>query len=362
MKRTVAITLDQLYRPQPGGIGTYVRGLVQGLRQLPDEPLSLVGVVPKGPVPVDVASLNVALCSAPLPLAALTRLWPVWPLGVPREASIVHASSMAGPFAGGALDAVRSVTMHDLLWRDEPGATTKAGIRFHEGRLARIKQREDIRVIVTSHSVRDRFVAEGFAPERLHLACLGADDDRVDDDSAEATSALLAAHDVRGPFVLSAGTLEPRKNIERLIAAHRAARTQEPALGPLVIVGPRGWNAVDTGDAVVLGAVARGVLNELYRRAQIVAYVPRAEGWGLPPVEALHYGTRVVASTTTPSVERNSLVDVADPLDVDAIAAALVAALGRPDDETARRDRANSVQHLTWRQCALDHLAAWSCA
>jgi len=55
----------------------------------------------------------------------LSRLWPIWPLGVPKESNVVHATSMAGPFAGGAADAVHSIAMHDLLWRDEPGISTR---------------------------------------------------------------------------------------------------------------------------------------------------------------------------------------------------------------------------------------------
>jgi glycosyltransferase involved in cell wall biosynthesis len=116
---------------------------------------------------------------------------------------------------------------------------------------------------------------------------------------------------------------------------------------------------VDVGDAVVLGAVARALLLGLYRDAAVVAYVPRAEGWGLPPVEALAQGSRVVASVTTPSVVENDEVVLVDPLDVDAIAQGLLAALAAPDDELARARRRASVAALTWRNVALDHLAGW---
>jgi glycosyltransferase involved in cell wall biosynthesis len=359
VKRTIGITFDQLYRAQPGGIGTYVRGLVKGFSQLTTESLDIVGIVPRGPVPADVASLGVRLQNAPVPLALLTRLWSLSPLGVPREANVVHATSMAGPFAGGASDAVRSVMLHDLLWRDEPEATTAAGIKFHEQRLQKILRREDLRVVVSSESLKSRMAAIGFDPNRLYVAYLGADDSTITDADEIETIALLRAHGITGPFVLSAGTLEPRKNIERLVVAHREARATNPDIGPLVIVGPSGWKTVDTGDATLLGLVPRGVLNTLYKKAQLVAYVPRAEGWGLPPVEALHWGTRVVASTTTPSVESNGEVDLADPGSVEAIATSILAAVARSDSPEARLARTASVAHLTWRECALSHLAAW---
>jgi glycosyltransferase involved in cell wall biosynthesis len=87
--------------------------------------------------------------------------------------------------------------------------------------------------------------------------------------------------------------------------------------------------------------------------------VPKAEGWGLPPVEALHAGTRVVASSTTPSVIANAEVVLVDPLEVESIVAGLVAALDVGDDEASAAMRRHSVAGLTWRNVALDHLAGW---
>jgi len=81
-----------------------------------------------------------------------------------------------------------------------------------------------------------------------------------------------------------------------------------------------------------VGLVSRELLLGLYRDATVVAYVPLAEGWGLPPVEALNVGTRVVASATTPSVASNERVVRVDPLDVESIAEGLLAALREGDD------------------------------
>ncbi len=93
------------------------------------------------------------------------------------------------------------------------------------------------------------------------------------------------------------------------------------------------------------------MLKGLYRDATVFAYVPRAEGWGLPPMEALHEGTRVVASATTPSASNNREVVLVDPLDVSAIAAGLAAALELPDDEAARARRTSERRrsHLAQR-------------
>jgi glycosyltransferase involved in cell wall biosynthesis len=357
VKRTITISIEQLSRSQPGGIATYVRGLATGLDALRDPSLDVVGLAPRGAT-VD-SELPLRAVNAPCGVRLLTKLWAVWPLGVPANSNVVHATSMAGPFGGGTTSAVHSVAMHDLLWRDEPGISTPAGIRFHDARLRRIAEHKELRVIVTSPGLRQRLVEFGIDDSRIHRVRLGVDEDLYNAASTSAVRKLLAEHGVTGPFTLYAGTREPRKNIERLIAAHEAARAVSPDLGPLVLAGPSGWGGVVTGDATVLGLVPRATLLGLYRDATLFAYVARAEGWGLPPVEALHAGTRVVASTTTPSVADNDLVIRVDPLDVEAIAHGLSAALEQGVDDASRLARSDSVADLTWRNVALDHLAAW---
>lgn len=358
MKRTLTMSVDQLYRRQPGGIGTYVRGLAQGLASL-DEQYEVVGLGPRATPPPEVASLPVRLVSAALPLNVLTRAWSLLAFGVPRESSVVHATSMAGPFAGGMADCVHSVAMHDLMWRDEPEASTRAGVKFHEERLQLIARREDLRVFTSSPGLDDRLEAIGVARSRLHRIRLGVDDATELAAPRETVRELLSSRGVHGTFILYAGTREPRKNLDRLIRAHHEARAERPELGPLVLAGPPGWGEVDTADAVVLGMVERSVLLGLYRDATVFAFVPRAEGWGLPPVEALHAGARVVASATTPSVATNDQVVHVDPLDVGSIAAGLVRSLELGTGNDEREARRASVRELTWRNCALDHLAGW---
>ncbi|HUX03488.1 MAG TPA: glycosyltransferase [Acidimicrobiales bacterium] len=359
MTRTLALTLDQFYRPQPGGVATYVRGLIQGLAHLETSDVELRGVVPRGAVPPSVAELPVTLSTAPLGVRLLTLVWSRWPVGVPGAASIVHAASMAGPFGGGRRDAVHSVAVHDLLWRDAPDASTPAGIRFHERRLALLERREDLRVFVSSPGLSQRLAAEGFASSRLHEVRLGVDDDATAPASEVEVRRLLEGRGVRTGYTLYVGTREPRKNIERLVRAHRQARSRAGELGPLVLVGPAGWGEVDTGDAIVLGVLERPLVKGLYRDATVTAYVARAEGWGLPPVEALHAGSRVVASRTTPSVSSNLEVTLVDPLDEESIADGFVRSLETDDDAPARARRRASVAELTWRNAALDHLAGW---
>lgn len=353
------MSIDQLSRPQPGGIGTYVRGLVQGLSSLDDPSFDLVGLAARGSKFAGATDLPLRVECSVLPLAVLTRLWSVRAFGVPNQSNVVHATSMAGPFAGGSRDAVHSVALHDLLWRDEPSSTTPTGIRFHERRLRLIIANRQLRIFTTSPGLRERLIGLGVDGSRITFVRIGVDDDGVGAASHDVVRRLLSEHGVAGPYTLYAGTLERRKNIERLVAAHAIARANSPDVGDLVIVGPSGWGDVATGDAKVLGLVSRAVLKGLYRDAALFAYVPLAEGFGLPPVEALHAGTRVIASASTPSVTNNDQVVLVDPRNVEAIALGLVKAAVLDDDEQSAARRRASVADLTWRNAALDHLAGW---
>jgi glycosyltransferase involved in cell wall biosynthesis len=350
----LVVSVDQLYRPQPGGIGSYVRGLLQGLATLDGE-WEVRALAPRGRLE---QALGVSQVTVPLDVAAMTHLWRFAALGVPATSDVVHATSLAGPFGGGRRGAVHSVAVHDVLWRDRPEATTRRGVAFHEARLHLLRRRESLRVFTTSPGLADRLASEGIAPSRVHYVRLGVDDAVPAADAVEVTSAL-AREGVRGPFTLYVGTREPRKNLTRLIAAHGLARRREPGLGPLVLVGPAGWGAVDTADAVVLGARSRALVKGLLRDATVMAYVAIAEGWGLPPVEALYAGTRVVAGRDVPSVGANREVVVVDPFDESSITEGLVRAYALSDDASARERRRASVADQTWARSAADHVAGW---
>src|ERR671931_438742 len=135
----------------------------------------------------------------------------------------------------------------------------------------------------------------------------------------------------RGDYVLAVSTLEPRKNLPRLIEAFRRARLN--GLRLLVAGGP-GWGGVRVeGDGVRwLGEVGDDELARLYRGARCVAYVSLYEGFGLPVLEAMACGTAVVSSDLPPVREFGRGVIRVDPRDPDAIAAGLAEATARREE------------------------------
>jgi glycosyltransferase involved in cell wall biosynthesis len=135
-----------------------------------------------------------------------------------------------------------------------------------------------------------------------------------------------------GDYVLAVSTLEPRKNLPRLVEGYRRAGLNGL---PLLVAGAGGWGGVRIeGDGVRwLGEVKDEELARLYRGARVVAYVSLYEGFGLPVLEAMACGAPVVAA------RRGALEEVAggaavlvDPLDPDAIAAGLHEAIDRREE------------------------------
>jgi len=149
--------------------------------------------------------------------------------------------------------------------------------------------------------------------------------------------AVLARHGISRPFVLVAGTLEPRKNIPRLIEAFAGLQEAERRGWTLVLVGARGWEIDETFASVAahsdlvktLGYVADDELAALYRQADVFSYVSLYEGFGIPVLEAMQSGTAVLTSSVSSMPEvGGDAARYADPLDVRDIRRGLAELLG----------------------------------
>jgi glycosyltransferase involved in cell wall biosynthesis len=368
---SVLLAVEQLRRKVPGGIGIYARGLLAGLRRGAgagdDVAVTLLASRPPRGFPDPLATYGRPVVASALPGRLMTRAWDHALLRAPEGFSVVHSVSLAAPTVRAASRSRLVVMVHDLAWRRHPEATTRRGRRWHEAALRRARDC-GADLVVPSRLVAADLVAWGVDETRITVV-RGGTDHLVPPDEA-ATTALLRQLGVRGEYLLTVGTLEPRKNLDRLAQAFHRARPQLPEPWPLVVVGPTGWGhrarPRDVEGVVFTGPVSDGVLSALYGRARAFAYVPLTEGYGLPPLEAMRMGTPAVVSSEVPSVydldETGAApARVVDPYDVEDMAAGLLAVL---TDDTLRDDLAargaSFASARTWGAVAEAHVRLWT--
>lgn len=318
----VVVTTEQLRRSVPGGIATYARGLLQGLAGL---------------------DVSVAAWGGMIGPRADTALWDrgLAP-GLPK-ADLVHATSLAVPPSRRPT----SVFIHDMAWREVPDAFPVRGRRWHEDALGRARVRAQL-FLTPSRRSADALLADGFPAAAVEVVPEGCD------------HLPLHARLGDGSYFLAVSTMEPRKNLTRLLAAYAQAQPRLRHPWPLKVVGPTGWGEAIRPAAGVefVGRVSDPRLADLFAGARLLAYVPLVEGFGLPPVEAMRAGVPVLCSSTVPSA--TSGAHVVDATDVDAISEGLVRVA--EDDELREALRAAGAARaaaLTWRATAEAHVALW---
>ncbi len=370
---SVLLTVEQLRRRVPGGIGTYTGGLLGGLEACAraGERVDMTLLASRAPGREQgadpLAAYGRPLRTSRLPSRLLTRAWDRRLVHAPVGFDVVHSVSPAAPPLRRSSPGRAAVTVHDVAWRRHPEATTRRGRRWHEAALARAV-RDGASLVTPSRLVAADLASGGVDPARITVIPSGADHLPAPD--APAATLLLERLGVTGEYLLAVGTVEPRKNLDRLFSAYGAVRPSLPEPWPLVVVGPAGWGRTPGGDggaegAVFAGAVGGAVLAGLYRGARAFAYVPLTEGYGFPPLEALAAGTPAVVSDTVPSVRDLGETGppparLVDPLDVNAMRAALHEVL--MDDSVRAELSVRGAAHAwarTWQGAAAGYLGFW---
>jgi glycosyltransferase involved in cell wall biosynthesis len=300
------------------------------------------------------------LVRIPLTLSAELRRNPV---------DVLHVQFTSPPFPPCPV----VVSIHDLSFEHLP-LTFKRRSRMQLRLTVRESARKAARILTLSENVRQDIIdTYGIAPERVTTIPIAAPAHfrPVTDD--EEIQRVRHTYDIAGDYILSVGSIQPRKNLTRLVAAYARLRREraEGKLPKLVIVGKRAWLYDETlraieeqgiGDLTVLtGYVPDADLPALYSGAVCFVYPSYFEGFGLPPLEAMQCGAPVIAGnrTSLPEVlgEAGLLVD---PFDEAAIASAIARLIDDSDLRAELRVKGlKRARVFDWHETARRTLAVY---
>lgn len=328
---------------QSAGIGRYTRELALALQTLAaSEDLSLSLLHNRQPLEHLPATLA-GLPRSEIPLN--NKAWRAWALaGLPlpkgwtstlRNAHIFHGADAVTPRI--AQPAI--ITIHDLTTLLFGQFHTRSN-RLYQRIALPVMARRAKTIITDSESTRQDVIAHlQVEAQKVHTVHLGIDHRRFTlRPHAEAQERMRSAHALTRPYILSLGTLEPRKNLLTLLDAFVQLPGDRPQL---VLAGKPGWDnnalvqqveAMGLGqDVRLLGFVADALLPDLYAAAEVFVYPSLYEGFGLPPLEAMACGVPVIASnrSSLPEVCGDAALLV-DPVDTQGLAKALESVLQSP--------------------------------
>jgi glycosyltransferase involved in cell wall biosynthesis len=365
---SIAIDYTPAYE-QGGGIGRYVRELVAALAKLDHttEYRLFVAGATRNKLSSALAP-NFTWKPSPISPIWYARLWHRARLPIPVEVitgrvTLYHATDFVLP---PTLPNTRTLlTVHDLSFVRVPEATSPNLRAYLDAVVPRSVRRADHILADSAATKADLIELYDTSPEKITVLLSGVDArfSRVDD--TETRRAVRAKYRIPPrPYILSVGTVQPRKNYERLIQALERLRTDEHDVD-VVIAGGRGWLEDPIYDTIrstgmndhvhLIGFADDGDLPALYSEAACVAVPSLYEGFGIPVLEGMACGSPVVTANVSslPEVAGDAALTIT-PTDLDELSDALNRLLS---DSTLRAQLIQRgyerVKQFTWEASAM---------
>ena len=368
---TLRVVVDQMVAPVPGGVGRYTEELTRALIATAPAECAVEGIVSSS-TPEQYEQIEAALPGlGNLHKTTLARreLAAAWALGVTKSSGtgLIHAPGLLAPLRrhNRAEDGTQiSVTLHDVLAWTHPSSLTPATVAWTKGMLKRARKHADA-IVVPSHAVArqlneimdlgDRVRVIGGAVGRgLVLPAIPLVEER------------LQALGLPSQYILTSGSLDPRKAVTALITA--LGLPGAPDL-PLIVLGPDTWGELDLASVADEAGLAPGRVRALsglsdsdlavvIARASVFVYPSLEEGFALPIIEAFHLGTPVVHSDAPALVEAAGDAGVAvERSDPKEYPARLVDAINRVLSDSVLRGRmtvfgGDRSRAFSWRDSA----------
>jgi glycosyltransferase involved in cell wall biosynthesis len=369
----VRITIDYTSAMrQHAGVGRYTRNLVGALAQLDGENRYTLFCAGEGPSKAEWPA-NFSVRTTSVPERFLTAGWHKLRLPIPAEriagpADIFHSPDFTLPPLRSAAGVV---TIHDLSFLKLPQCADP-GLRDYLTERVPVSVARAARVLADSGNTRrDILELLGTPGDKVSVVYAGVETRFQPVRDSQRLAQVRDRYQLPELFVLFVGTIEPRKNLSRLISAYAEIRRQTGLPHQLVISGSKGWLYEDLfaqitreglgQDVLFPGFVSDEDLPALYSLADLLAFPSLYEGFGLPPLEAMACGTPVVASrnSSLPEVLGNAAVFV-DAEDVAGLADAMARVLG----DAALRVRLTGLglaqaARFTWEDAARQLVSAY---
>jgi glycosyltransferase involved in cell wall biosynthesis len=354
------------------GIGTYINNLVRSLADIDQENRYVLFVGTPGREILSDLPDNFRLVFENSPVYSIKEQvalsWKLHRL----KLDLYHATHYVLP----AMVSCRVVvTIHDIIHLLYPEFLPNRMAFLYAQRMIRRSLKRGDRIIADSRNTRtdlmDYFETDG---RKIDVVYPGVAETFRRQLGGEAVQQVLADHGVDGPYLLFVGNPKPHKNLDNVVRAFAEVIRRDAFEGDLVCVGGRDEaqqrvlhhaESLGIADRVrLLGHVEEEALPAIYQGARLFLYPTLYEGFGLPVVEAMASGVPVITSNTSSLHEvANGYASLVDPLNVEQMADAIVAALR--DDSlrerliTAGKERSSQ---FSWRQTAQQTLEVYQSA
>jgi glycosyltransferase involved in cell wall biosynthesis len=299
------------------------------------------------------------LVRIPLTLSAELRRHPV---------DLLHVQYTAPPFAPCPI----VCTIHDLSFEHLPETFTRRGRAQLRLTVRRTARRAAQILTLSEFSRRDIIETYAIDPERVKVTPAAAPAGFAPVENETKLKDIRERYGIKPNYLLSLGSIQPRKNLARLIEAYASLRTRDEANFPqLVIAGKSGWLDADIyraarqenpGESIkFIGYVPDDDLPALYSGAICFVYPSFFEGFGLPVLEAMQCGTPVIAGnrTSIPEVAGEAAL-LFDPFDSAALSAAIEKVIDNSDFRADLRVKGlERARKFSWTTTAKSTLQAY---
>ncbi|MHB8792455.1 MAG: glycosyltransferase family 4 protein [Thermoleophilia bacterium] len=254
-------------------------------------------------------------------------------------------------------------TIHDISFEKYPDLFSAREVAQFRMTIPMSARRAAKVITISENSKKDLIEFYGLKEEDIVVTYLGVSS--IFSPVAAGHEEIMKKYGIDGPYILTVGNLQPRKNLQRLVAAYVRLRNSRPDIKhKLVIVGKRAWRhdpIIESAkqsrwakDILLTDYVPEDDLPVLYSGASVFVYPSIYEGFGLPPLEAMACGVPVITSdrSSLPEVVGDAAIKI-NPFDVEAIAASMASVILEPSVASKmRQDSVERASLFSWEKCA----------